>query len=277
MKKIIMSSLLLTIVSSLAAWTLSMTYRNTKPRIDAFLKEEARKARTEVLPEASEFESVSTSGQEYFIGYDDKGKRIGAAIKTNIRGYSAPIEMLTGFNMTGEITRVKILKQEETPGLGARIMEKWFIDQFSKLKEENLSFRRDNPKGKIDGITAATISSRAVVEGAKKSFALYGELLTYLKKMEIVKYVPDGTYVGEGKGFSGPIRVSITLRNHRILEIAILEQQEVVEYWSKVKETVPKKILEKQNIDVDAVSGATYSSKGLIEAVSNALGKGLEK
>jgi len=276
MNKTIMKSLLLTVVASLAAWALSVTYMNTKPRIDAYAEQEAREARKEVLPEAVEFEQINIREQEYFIGYDEKRKRAGVCIKTKTQGYSGPIEMLMGFNMKGEITGLKILKQNETPGLGSKIMEDWFSKQFIKLKEEDLKFRKEDPKGKIEAITAATISSRAVVNGAKKLLGFYGDFLRYLKKIEILKYVGDGEYAGEGKGFSGPIKVSVTVQNHRIVKIAILEQQEVVEYWSKVIEKIPQEMLKKQNIDVDAVSGATYSSKGLIEAVTNALEKGME-
>ena len=275
MKKIIIRSLLLTVVASLAAWALSVTYKNTKPIIDAYAEQQARKARKEVLPEAVEHELLKIGEQEYFIGYDDKRERVGVSIKTKTQGYAGPIEMIIGLNMKGEITGLKILNQIETPGLGSNIMETWFSKQFINLKEEDLSFRKEDPKGKVEAVTAATISSRAVLNGAKKLFGLYGDFLRYLKKIEILKYIRDGSYTGEGRGFSGPIRVRVTVRNHQIVKIAILERQEVVEYWSRVREKIPQEILEKQHIDVDMVSGATYSSKGLIEAVTNALEKGM--
>jgi len=267
---------LLTVTASLAAWLLSVTYVSTKPKIDAYAEEEARKALEEVLPGATEFKQASIGEQEYFVGFDEKGKRVGVTIKTKARGYSGPIEMLMGFNIEGEITGFRILQQSETPGLGSKITEDWFCKQFIKLKAGDLSFKREDPKGKVEAITAATISSRAVLDGAKKLYGLYGDFLTYLKKIEILKYVRDGTYTGEGKGFNGLIKVKVTVRNHRIVEIAILDQQEVVEYWSRVREKIPREILEKQNLDVDVVTGATYSSKGLMEALNNALEKGVE-
>ena len=275
MKKIIMRGLLLTVVASLAAWGLSLTYKSTKPIIDAYAEQQARKARKEVLPEAVEHELLKMGEQEYFFGYDEKKERVGVSIKTKTQGYAGTIEMIMGFNMKGEIAGLKILNQIETPGLGSKIMEDWFSKQFIKLKEEDLSFRKEDPKGKIEAITAATISSRAVVKGAKKLFGFYGDFLIYLKKIEILIHVRNGSYTSEGRGFSGPIRARVIVRNHRIVKIIILEQQEVVEYWSKVRMKMPQEILEKQNIDVDVVSGATYSSKGLIEAVTNALEKGM--
>jgi electron transport complex protein RnfG len=275
MKRIIIRGLLLTVVASLAAWALSLTYKNTKPRIDAYAEQEARKARKEVLRTASKFVPINIEEQEYFIGYDERGKRVGVSIRTKTQGYSGPIEMIMGFDMKGEITGLKILNQIETPGLGSKIMEDWFSRQFIKLKAEDMNFAKEEPQGKIEAVTAATISSRAVLEGAKKLFGLYGDFLKYLGKIEILKYMRDGIYTGEGRGFSGPIRARVTVQNHQIVKIAVLEQQEVIEYWSKIRDKIPQEILEKQNVDVDMVSGATYSSKGLIEAITNALEKGM--
>ncbi|NIM03468.1 RnfABCDGE type electron transport complex subunit G [bacterium] len=277
MKRIMMRGLLLMAMASLAAWALSLTYKNTKPRIDAYAEQEARKARKEVISAASKFVPINIEEQEYFIGYDERGKGVGVSIRTKTQGYSGPIEMIMGFDMNGEITGLKILNQIETPGLGSKIMEDWFSKQFIKLKAEDLNFAKEEPQGKIEAVTAATISSRAVLEGAKKLFGLYVDFLEHLEKIEILKYMPDGVYTGEGRGFSGPIRAMVTVQNHQILKIAVLEQQEVIEYWSKIREKIPQEILEKQNVDVDMVSGATYSSKGLIEAVTNALEKGIER
>jgi len=277
MNKIILKSLVLAVTASLAAWGLSLTYKKTKPRIDAYAEQEAKKARKEVLPEAVDFELMNVGKEQYFVGYGNKKKVVGVIMKTKTQGYSGKIEMLMGFNMKGEIEGLKILNQTETPGLGSKILEPWFSKQFIKLKVEDLGFKKEGGRGKIEGITAATISSRAILNGAKKLFTSYGEFLEYLKKIEILKLVRDGSYTGDGKGFSGPITVAVTVQNHQIVKIAVLSQQEVVEYWTKVKEKIPQEILEKQNMDVDVVSGASQSSEGLIGAVMNALEKGVER
>jgi len=277
MNKIILKSLVLAVTASLAAWGLSLTYKKTKPRIDAYAEQEAKKARKEVLPEAVDFELMNVGKEQYFVGYGNKKKVVGVVMKTKTQGYSGKIEMIMGFNMKGEIEGLKILNQTETPGLGSRILEPWFSKQFTKLKVEDLGFKKEGGQGKLEGITAATISSRAVVNGAKKLFTSYGEFLEYLKKIEILELVRDGSYTGEGKGFSGPITVAVTVRNHQIVKIAVLSQQEVVEYWTKVKEKIPQEILEKQNMDVDMVSGASQSSEGLVGAIMDALEKGVER
>jgi electron transport complex protein RnfG len=69
----------------------------------------------------------------------------------------------------GTITAIKILNQNETPGLGARIIEPEFTRQFSN---KDLSALND-----IQAITGATISSRAVIEAVKKKAGEIKELI----------------------------------------------------------------------------------------------------
>lgn len=82
----------------------------------------------------------------------------------------------------------------------------------------------------------------------------------------------DGTYYGTGVGFNGNLTVKVTIKNGKITNIEIVKTGDGDEYISKVKGLL-KSIYAKQNTNVDTVSGATYSSNGLIEAVSNALSK----
>lgn len=82
----------------------------------------------------------------------------------------------------------------------------------------------------------------------------------------------DGTYYGTGVGFNGNLTVKVTIKNGKITNIDIVKTSDGDEYISKAKGLL-KSIYAKQNTNVDTVSGATYSSNGLIEAVSNALSK----
>lgn len=82
----------------------------------------------------------------------------------------------------------------------------------------------------------------------------------------------DGTYYGTGVGFNGNLTVKVTIKNGKITNIDIVKTSDGDEYITKAKGLL-KSIYAKQNTNVDTVSGATYSSNGLIEAVSNALSK----
>lgn len=85
----------------------------------------------------------------------------------------------------------------------------------------------------------------------------------------------DGVYTGRGKGFEDFIYVQVTIENHQITEIKITESYEDEPYFSEGKGVIAS-ILEKQSPDVDAISGATYSSEGIKEAVQEALNSAME-
>lgn len=85
--------------------------------------------------------------------------------------------------------------------------------------------------------------------------------------------LPDGTYEGSGTGYAGPTDLSVTIEGGKITAIQIVQTNDTEDYFLEAKEGVIKAILEQQTPDVDTVSGATYSSKGIIEAVKDALSK----
>lgn len=79
--------------------------------------------------------------------------------------------------------------------------------------------------------------------------------------------------VGEGQGFKGTIKVEVTLTDGKITDIVVLEHDETAGISDPAFEQIPQKIIEKQSAEVDAVSGATMTSKGIMEAVADALSK----
>lgn len=82
----------------------------------------------------------------------------------------------------------------------------------------------------------------------------------------------DGIYEGIGYGYGPNLKVLVTIKNNNIDEISIVSHNEVGEkFYEPAFNTIPKKIIEQQTYDVDAVSGSTYSSKGIIDAVKDAL------
>ena len=83
----------------------------------------------------------------------------------------------------------------------------------------------------------------------------------------------DGTYTGSGKGFGGTISVKVTVKDGKISAIDVTNASgETASYFSKAKGIISK-MISGQTTNVDAASGATYSSNGIITAVRNALSK----
>ncbi len=82
----------------------------------------------------------------------------------------------------------------------------------------------------------------------------------------------DGTYSGTGTGFRGDTDVTVTVQNGYITAVKIDSYRDDEQYFSRAKSTIISRILSAQSVDVDTVSGATYSSNGILEAVADALG-----
>ena len=80
----------------------------------------------------------------------------------------------------------------------------------------------------------------------------------------------DGTYTGSGTGFSGTTTVSVTIAGGKIISIDILSSGDDSAYLSRAKGVISS-VISAQSTSVDTVSGATYSSKGILMAIKNAL------
>ena len=82
----------------------------------------------------------------------------------------------------------------------------------------------------------------------------------------------DGTYEGSGTGFRrGTTTVSVTVKDDAITDIEIISTDDDAKWFNRAYRSVVSQILDKQSTDVDAVSGATYSSMGIMNAVEDAL------
>lgn len=80
----------------------------------------------------------------------------------------------------------------------------------------------------------------------------------------------DGAYFGSGKGYNGDITLAVKIAEGRIAGVTVVSTSEDGSYFEKAK-TLIDEVIDKQSTQVDAVSGATYSSQGLKEAIDNAL------
>ena len=89
--------------------------------------------------------------------------------------------------------------------------------------------------------------------------------------------IKDGTYEGQANGYRGLVKVSVTVKDHKITAIKVLSNSDDAAFFNRASAGVIKNILAKQSLKVDVVSGATYSSNGIIKAVRNALKKAAVK
>lgn len=138
----------------------------------------------------------------------------------------------------------------------------------------------------VDTVSGATFSSKGIISAIKN--ALTGEKdsgetgqsqsgnqaaagsSTSVAAVEDAAAYKDGTYYGSGTGFGGPLKVKVEISGGKIASIEIVENSDGSAYISKASALIDS-IISTQSTNVDTVSGATYSSVGIIQAVRDAL------
>lgn len=98
------------------------------------------------------------------------------------------------------------------------------------------------------------------------------ETITPSEQSNLIEY-QDGEWIGTALGYNDDITVKVTISSGKITNISIIEGSDDEPYYNWAKEKIPQTIINAQSTDIDAVSGATFSSEGIINAVSDALQK----
>ena len=97
-----------------------------------------------------------------------------------------------------------------------------------------------------------------------------GQVVSAEASTPAAKYA-DGVYTGSGSGFRGDISAQVTVEGGRITDVTILSSRDDSDFFQRAESGVIPAILQAQSVNVSAVSGATYSSRGILEAVADAL------
>ncbi|MCM8809586.1 MAG: RnfABCDGE type electron transport complex subunit G [Candidatus Omnitrophica bacterium] len=167
-KEILHGILVLTFISMLSGYLLAQIYSTTKPKIEEVKKQEEEKLNKELFPEGVKFEEKEVNKIKYLSVLNENNEEIGKIFDVKTLGYGGYIYLKVGLDNENKIKRIKIKQHNETPGLGSKITNDRFLNQFiGKIKDE-IYLKNDKIDGKIDAITGATISSRAVVEGVRQ-------------------------------------------------------------------------------------------------------------
>ena len=83
----------------------------------------------------------------------------------------------------------------------------------------------------------------------------------------------DGVYTGVSDGFLAPIKVTVTVKAHKIVSLEITESKDTPRFFSRAKHFFPGRVVAAQSLLVDTVTGATVSCDGIINAATKALAK----
>ena len=172
-------SLTLLVITAVSAASLGFMYELTKePKAAAELQKQ-NFAIMAVLPAFDNSPSEDAFAIETFDGQGEQlicypatkdGELVGIAVRTwTMTGYSGLIRIMVGFDQSGNIINTSVLEHQETPGLGTKMAEPPFKDQFMNKNpaKNNIALRRDG--GEIDGITAATITARAFSDAVMRA------------------------------------------------------------------------------------------------------------
>lgn len=153
----------LTLVVIIAIVALTLTNGITKDKIVQAKKQAVADMLATLFPHMQSFNYDKDSGLYTILA---GGEPIGHAFMAKGHGYGGAIDILVGVKPDNKsLQGIKIIAQQETPGLGAKIVNSSFLDQFKGVGINEVNLSRNG--GKIDAITGATISSSAVVEGVK--------------------------------------------------------------------------------------------------------------
>ena len=153
--------------------------------------------------------------------------------------------------------RVTALEKQQSELLTA-------IDEAAKAREE--------AEAAAEETKAQAETSKTEDSASKETAESMNEAETSGESNEENAY-KDGTYTGSGQGFGGTIEVQVTLENDSITDVQVTSASGEDSAYLSQAEGVINSIIFAQSTDVDTVSGATFSSTGIINAVNDALGK----
>ena len=158
----------LVVIYVLGGLIMAFVYAKTSPIMFIKAREEKEAALKTMMPEADNIEKLGDwkpheKHAEYYIAKKG-GEEIGYIVEGFGKGYSSYIDILVSVDKNFIVKKINILHHAETPGLGDEIERNYFQEQFKGTGVDNLVVVKREPKDKIQAITGATISSRAVTE-----------------------------------------------------------------------------------------------------------------
>lgn len=148
----------------------------TAPVIASNNQAELEDSLNKVLP-AQEFKILRETDE--YIVYEalENGERVGFCVVNSDKGYGGDVKVMTGVNLKGKVTNVKILEHSETPGLGANADKEDFTNQYVD-KENGIEVVKNSVKGnQIRAISGATVTSSAVTRAVNFAITLAEEEL----------------------------------------------------------------------------------------------------
>lgn len=166
----------LVMISLVASFALGSIYIVTKEPIEKAKQEKLERAIREVIPpfdslSSFKVELVAGDSLTFNVGYA-ADSAVGIAVSSYSKeGYDpTPILLMVGFLPDNTIQNTVVIQHKETPGLGTKMKDPAFKDQFNGKNPAAFNLKVKKDGGDVDAITAATISSRAFSDAVERAY-----------------------------------------------------------------------------------------------------------
>ena len=275
-------TVVLALITCCAALALGFVYQVTKPKIDEQQALAEHEARRVALPQAvcGVMVPKENRGVRYYEGYrlPDTTDLVGYTIRANAKGYSSTIEAVVGVSPAGAITGMKIISQQETPGLGTKIEEvksfKSVLDAFKEMagtaELHSVSATLTSPEGDEICLDVAVMDAPRCSE-LEEALAAGDTAAILIVAPKVFMLTPnDSSRVFGDPALAAALSAAALeeLRRERTpwfqFQFVGKEYEDIVLVRGETEE------------NIQGITGATISSKAVVEAVKKAI-EDLEK
>ncbi len=316
---IIKPAIILTVICLATALALALTNELTKGPIEDQIRLRAIQAKQQVLPDAETFEEKTFEPEEgdegetftYFEGLDGSGNVVGYVFSNSTPGYGGDVNVDVGVDEEGIITGVLPLELNETPGIGTKVADPVWLEQFVGLADSISAVSEPSGENEVSGISGSTISTGAFLNSVNLGLQQFGtatgkggaaddprmtafpgavaftEEITAEGTEGSFSYVEAFNEAGEHlgyvfrngtEGYHGDVIVLVGIDNEGTLVGNVpVDLQETAGLGSKVgdepftSQFIGNKGPFALGTDIDGISNATVSSEAYIDSVNKAV------
>ena len=293
-KDFVLPPLVLTVIAGVTTAALVLTEGVTTPIIEEQQAAAADAARVAVLPEADSFTQCTVEEMpEGGIDAYQADNGAGYVITAEARGYGGQLRVMVGIGSDGLITGTEVLVNNETQGLGSRVSEHDFMDQY---------IGKDSTLEGVQAISGTTISSNAFSNAVKTAYQIYGELAgvevagterepisdevkaqLFPNVTEFQRYAVDGEayragdegtiIVTSNAGFAGNVTTAIGFdANGAVSGVVFTESSETEGYGAQYTQSswIEAQIGKTSAEEISAISGSTVTYEALTKNFTEA-------
>ncbi|MCW0599507.1 FMN-binding protein [Clostridioides difficile] len=273
--KIIAGGILITSVIGATSFAIIDPY-NILSNKNMKIPEQSRKLEKSNNKEKEDIDNKKDENNMNLNGIKD-GTYLGEA-----KGYGGNIKVKVIIE-SGKIKNIEVLSHSETPK---------YYENGSKVIGNIIRANSTD----VDAVSGATLTSNGIKNAVRDAISKAGFNVSkdnkevsvasnsaksrpvssnnMVKNIDLKEYkIKDGEYIGEAIGFKGNVKVKVIISGGKLSDVKVISHNDDAEFFNKAKSVIIKILRNQGTAGVDTVSGATYSSRGIINAVNSALNK----